>query len=59
MYNAAKTMRSPRYKDKSLGLSLMSTSGLMCDFSGSALLLSIVWGTSFLSRGALAVTRHT
>ena len=34
MYNAAKTMRSPRYKDKSLGLSLMSTSGLMCDFSG-------------------------
>ena len=55
MYNAAKTMRSPRYKDKSLGLSLMSTSGLMCDFSGSALLLSIVWGTSFLSRGALAV----
>ena len=34
MYNAAKTMRSPRYKDKSLGLSLMSTSGLMYDFSG-------------------------
>ena len=44
MYNAAKTMHSPRYKDKSLGLSLMSTLGLMCDFSGSALLLSIVWG---------------
>ena len=55
MYNAAKTMRSPRYKDKSLGLSLMSTSGLMCDFSGSALLLSTVWGYSFPSRGALAV----
>ena len=44
MYNAAKTMRSPRYKDKSLGLSLMSTSGLMYDFSGCVLLLSIVWG---------------
>jgi len=44
MYNAAKTMRSPRYKDKSLGLSLMSTSWLMCDFSGCAWLLSTVWG---------------
>ena len=44
MYDVEKAMRSPRYKDKSLGLSLMSTSGLMYDFSGCVLLLSIVWG---------------
>ncbi len=44
MYDVAKTMRSPRYKDKSLGLSLMSTSGQRYDFSGCVLLLSIVWG---------------
>ena len=56
MYNVAKAMPSPRYKDKSLGLSLMSTSGLMYDFLGLCAALEYrVGGLPSCLGGALAV----